>query len=393
MKVGLNQNKTNSNSSISNCLYTSKDGKNCLQCEENFFYYNNKCVIFCPVETINLIDNQICLDRNCTKKDCVSCDLNGVCNKCLKGFYLNNGTCIDKCPKGLYADRKTWTCHNDIESSLFYVSPSRNSCKNYCGKNFTISGGIDCSCDSSCFQIGNCCEDYLNACRNELRDLNSKNKKKSLEKLKELKNKTHVKNQTNLINKTNLSNQTDKSNITHPKSTKKNSKNQIFTNKTKNISNHSMFPVLQNGSVMSNHNESIKNFPNFSEPYQKINTSNFENYQMSGKSSSNYTKKVFQEVFSDSFFKSILNSIHSDLYDSNENIKGYLDNSEITNSSEDQTLQNSQSKSNNTEHNLKYSGQLSLTLINGNHDVKIINQNIKNSDSYNTFHFSTGSKK
>jgi hypothetical protein len=368
LKIDQNQNKTILNNSISDCLFASKDGKNCLQCQDGLFYYKNQCLVFCPKDTEKFMDNQICIDKNCTKEDCLTCDQNGICKKCFKGFYLYKGDCIDKCPLGLYADRKTWTCQNNLGTSLYYVMPSKNSCKNYCGKNFTSSASnLDCSCESSCFQKGNCCEDFSKECSTKINKLSSKNIEKSLIK-------------PNLFG-----NKTEEFNLTYSKLNSTKLQNKNNTQKTKLTSNYNSTNVMQN------HNQSI-NVYNFTKQSENKYKYNDEKYEINQKPKMNFTKNIFQDLINDSFVQSIFNSVNLNLKKNNELLKEQHEVVEEAINSEGQLLQSFKSNSNKTKNNLKIPGPVSLTIINGNQDVKIVNQNIKNVNSFNTIHLNTEPK-
>ena len=90
---------------------------------------------------------------------------------CSKGEYLyNNSQCVDKCPKGYYADNILHKCTttNNAVSILAYT---KKSCKGVCGQSFP-----ECSCNVECLQEGNCCTDYLAYCKYNTTSHNRKSK-------------------------------------------------------------------------------------------------------------------------------------------------------------------------------------------------------------------------
>ncbi len=45
---------------IENCKFCSQDGNNCLQCKDNFYYFENKCVLKCPKDVNQFESNKVC---------------------------------------------------------------------------------------------------------------------------------------------------------------------------------------------------------------------------------------------------------------------------------------------------------------------------------------------
>lgn len=45
------------NSKISNCKFADEDDSICLQCKENFYYFNNQCLLKCPEREKNLLSS------------------------------------------------------------------------------------------------------------------------------------------------------------------------------------------------------------------------------------------------------------------------------------------------------------------------------------------------
>jgi hypothetical protein len=51
-------------SNIMNCKFSSEDKSLCLQCNDEFYLYNNECLLECPKNTIEIKSNKICLDNS-----------------------------------------------------------------------------------------------------------------------------------------------------------------------------------------------------------------------------------------------------------------------------------------------------------------------------------------
>jgi hypothetical protein len=104
---------------------------------------------------LNTNTNNTCSDRCeiCNTKD------SAKCSKCVTGFYLNNGKCLDYCPEGMIADILRNKCMNVTSDQAFDLLYSKayslGSCSNMCGKIVQ-----DCSCAPSCKSKGTCCTDY-----------------------------------------------------------------------------------------------------------------------------------------------------------------------------------------------------------------------------------------
>ncbi len=92
----------------------------CLMCNEGFFYYKNTCLKKCPNDTIELDNNNICVDRkSCEVNNCEKCINNSKCVKCIHGLYLYENECHEKCPNGTRANRINFTCTNKSSKKLY----------------------------------------------------------------------------------------------------------------------------------------------------------------------------------------------------------------------------------------------------------------------------------
>merc|ERR1712037_1071768 len=122
----------------------------------------------CPKNTIELDNNNICVDKiTCNTDNCSKCHNKIKCEKCIHGLFLHENKCLEKCPIGTRANRIDFTCQNKSSFSFFMIYPSTNSCKNKCGLN-NLEEDKDCSCDVNCLRNGNCCDDFEKACPLEL---------------------------------------------------------------------------------------------------------------------------------------------------------------------------------------------------------------------------------
>ena len=69
--------------------YTKKNKQICLMCNEGFFYYKNTCLKKCPNYTIELDNNNICLDKiDCGVHNCEKCIHKTKCTKCEKDLKV-----------------------------------------------------------------------------------------------------------------------------------------------------------------------------------------------------------------------------------------------------------------------------------------------------------------
>ena len=56
--------KNNENCLIDNCKYCTE--KTCMQCNENYYFYNNKCYLNCSSLQLKIEESKICLKSNNT---------------------------------------------------------------------------------------------------------------------------------------------------------------------------------------------------------------------------------------------------------------------------------------------------------------------------------------
>jgi hypothetical protein len=150
----------NTNCKVSNCQYCNDDGNLCLQCIKGFLYNFGSCVENCPKGTIR--NEMVCQNQECDGiKNCEECE-GKICKKCVRGLYLYENNCLSKCPNSLIANRIDFTCIELSFQPHYWISPSSGSCKGKCGNN---SNENDCSCNDSCLQKGDCCDDFKENCK------------------------------------------------------------------------------------------------------------------------------------------------------------------------------------------------------------------------------------
>lgn len=88
--------------------------------------------------------------------DCLECNSNSrKCFQCKKGFYSQDGKCVDRCSTELYADNYSMTCKKMKDNPVYIKAYTSSRCINSCGKDFS-----DCSCSQDCRLKGNCCSDF-----------------------------------------------------------------------------------------------------------------------------------------------------------------------------------------------------------------------------------------
>jgi hypothetical protein len=104
----------------------------CLMCNEGFFYYKNNCLKKCTFNTIELDNNNICIDKisSCEVNNCQKCgrdkdiyskynnNIISKCLKCLHGLYLYENKCYEICPIGTRANRINFTCTNKSSKKI-----------------------------------------------------------------------------------------------------------------------------------------------------------------------------------------------------------------------------------------------------------------------------------
>ena len=80
-------------------------------------------------------------------------------NKCNKGEFIYNNTCLKKCRDNYFADNIKHKCLPSSQRPVSILAYSKYSCLNSCGQFFS-----ECSCNISCLQEGNCCSDFYPFC-------------------------------------------------------------------------------------------------------------------------------------------------------------------------------------------------------------------------------------
>lgn len=148
------------------CSECSETATNCTICADNYFQYNDMCVLKCPEGTFEY-ENQclkeckegtyangsFCSECSDLCKDCV--DDPEKCTSCPYDKYLLKGKCVDSCPDRYVIQGNV--CIDECDSDHFLY---QNVCYNICPKG-TYEFGQTCEkCDSSCDE----CRDSATSC-------------------------------------------------------------------------------------------------------------------------------------------------------------------------------------------------------------------------------------
>lgn len=138
------------------CL-TCNNSNTCLECKEDMFNLNGKCVYDCGEEYKANIYSNIKVCNKCKKNNCKSCnnDVN-MCDECQKNYFLFNGECLaNGCPASTFYDKDSNTCLrcglncekcNSIDTCEFcnnnyylqkdYLNINNSVCLNDCPENY-----------------------------------------------------------------------------------------------------------------------------------------------------------------------------------------------------------------------------------------------------------------
>lgn len=112
------------------CLTCWQSSTNCLKCIDGLLLYNNTCSSQCPNNTY--LQTSVCV--NCPFP-CVTCSSSVVCSSCLGGYLLYlNTTCIEgpSCPNGLYnMNGLACVMEKDCPSN-YYLDTSIFTCSSEC---------------------------------------------------------------------------------------------------------------------------------------------------------------------------------------------------------------------------------------------------------------------
>ena len=168
-----------------NCESCYGSANNCTSCSNNLILFNNKCVDVCPQGYYYGLDptvtwyrktcmscsgqcvncNLPCAQYNCKLPRCQSCLLNNTCEKCIPGYFVYNGTCVDICPTNFFGNNDTGLCQELGVCSSNCKSCSSNEGCTECFTGFLVSNRDCVACDSSCV---NCVVDknFCTSCRN-----------------------------------------------------------------------------------------------------------------------------------------------------------------------------------------------------------------------------------
>ncbi|KRX04787.1 WW domain [Pseudocohnilembus persalinus] len=150
------------------CTNYNNNGEFCTSCIDNYYLYNNDCIVSCPLGWIGNDATNECVECDVS---CMECD--GIaynqCTACSTGSsvgpFLLNGQCLYPCPSGYYAKIQTSTCEqcnircatcfNDGYEKCYTCSAGyflkTNSCLEDCGEGYYSDASDVChACDSTC---------------------------------------------------------------------------------------------------------------------------------------------------------------------------------------------------------------------------------------------------
>jgi len=150
----------------------------CKKCSAKRVLYNGKCIIACPLGTVNISGEcVICKNSNCN--ECQPSDLT-KCTFCKDGMFLINNDCLSNCPTGYYpqdkvcekCDSKCGVCKNSktCDKCLNQFVNHNGTCVSDCPKGYALRNGNCMACvDKKCNQCDNtdlnncvaCKEGYL----------------------------------------------------------------------------------------------------------------------------------------------------------------------------------------------------------------------------------------
>ena len=161
---------------LENCL-DCENAETCKECKANFFNFKGEqCINVCP-------DGWAGKDKNCVpceaSSNCKTCDANNLstCITCFEEDFMNDGICVEVCPKGTYTDGKTCkkchetceTCNNGnscitCKSGLLLKN---GQCVTDCGDGYT-DNSVNCTpCTVDDCQVCNTAVDYCDKCKNK----------------------------------------------------------------------------------------------------------------------------------------------------------------------------------------------------------------------------------
>jgi len=156
------------------CAQCVSSSNNCVQCNNNYFLFNDSCVNACPVQYYGNSSSLVCMP--CIKP-CNSCLNISYCLSCSSNFVYN-GSCVNSasCPSAYFADITSLSCLQcnsnclTCQYSATYCTScnstsstpllQNNSCVASCASVYTysatINGGLACTaCISPCNTCSN----------------------------------------------------------------------------------------------------------------------------------------------------------------------------------------------------------------------------------------------
>lgn len=169
-----------------NCETCYGSADNCTSCSNNLILFNNKCVDVCPQGYYYGLDTTVtgyrktcnpcsggqcincnlpCARYNCKLPRCQSCLLNNTCEKCILGYFIYKGACVDICPTGFFGNNDTGLCQElGVCSAYCRVCSSNEGCTE-CFIGFMVSNHDCIACNSTCSECSGD-RNFCTSCRN-----------------------------------------------------------------------------------------------------------------------------------------------------------------------------------------------------------------------------------
>ncbi|XP_071529775.1 furin-like protease 2 isoform X2 [Panulirus ornatus] len=143
-------------SSCFSCIGSSES--HCLQCVQNRFLFDSKCVEACP-------DKHYPSQGQCLPcpHGCSTCTSYTSCSMCSQHFYLHNNQCVATCPHGFFNDRGI--CSPCEEACKTCYGPRSDQCASCFNNSFLLSSSCHSTCPPSHYPEGSECLPCYHNCR------------------------------------------------------------------------------------------------------------------------------------------------------------------------------------------------------------------------------------
>lgn len=332
------------------------------------------------------------------------------CSKCIKGYYLlstyndkgmEKTNCVENCPYGYAVDFLNNKCtlsetiHIDKQNykdlQIFSLD-TLSTCKTQCGidkimNNFNNSQSF-CSCHQSCLRKGNCCKDFSYFCKLDF----TKSRIKSCEDIIEVKDNLicrQCKVNSFLFNDYCYCNEGYKYNMYLDICEKMygaylhSSNSLIIENqalsklKTESIRSKSNIELLRNQALVKLLTKLDSKYDKVTEYNIKDNNSKYDKILSLEKEMVKKITKKYPKIINSNLIDQLVKQIHAKENSMKlNNLLKYKNNTNIfSDLLKDDEL---------SPYKLVLNGNISINLLAGNENPKIITQNIYNTDSYNS---------